>query len=817
MTYRGKDLNQSGALVQNRHRGTGRKLLLGIGLALAAQPVLAVPTLAADTTQTTGSQRAEKKLSLHLPAQDLNDALLSFARTAGLQLVYDVTLVQGRTSAALDGEMSAQEGLSRLLSGSGLTYRFVAPGTVALETMPTNGAMTIAPVTVTGTTSGPVENAYGPVSGYVARRSATATKTDTSILEIPRSVSVVTGEELSQRQPTSISESLGYVAGVEAAARGGDDRYDWFTIRGFDASSSLYRDGLNAQGTDGKIEPYALERIEVLKGPASILFGQVAPGGIVNAVTKRPSQDSFGEVETQLGTNNHIEGRADINAPLTNDKTVAARMVLLKKSSDTSVKYSPDDRDYALMSLGWTPTDTTNLTVMGDYRHDKTSFPPGLPAEGTAWASRFGKISQDFFVGSPDLESLERTQYSLGYAFEHKFTNQLSFTQNARTSVADTPDFFGVRAGSILADGRTLTRRNFAGKTYRGTNEIDSQVHLKGDTGPVQHHLIAGLDYMHNRYIFNYGMSAAPSIDLYDPVYQNGVYNRPASTYSSVARTTQTGVYLQDQAKIADRWTLTLGARRDLATVKNTDSTGTYSRQDDNAVTWNAGLVYQFDNGIAPYASYATSFLPNSGTDSSGHSFNPSTAQQGEVGVKYQPPGRDSMITLSAFDLVQDHVLTADPADTNFQVDAGQWESKGFELENRLALGYGFRLISAATLMDVKIKKSNDGNQGRRPAGVANQMLSTWLDYEVKTGDLQGLGMGAGVRYVGDRPVDSSSVGTAPGYAVADLSLRYQLDSLGFGLSATNLFDTAYVQCRDATTCAWGQGRSVIGSIKYRW
>jgi iron complex outermembrane receptor protein len=785
-------------------------------MALMMGLVLASVSVAALFSPLQAAQAVEQKIAFHLPAQDLNAALLSFAREADLQLVYDVSLVQGRRSSAIDGTLTPEEGLSRLLAGSGLTYRFTGVHSVALERLPAD-ATTLAPVTVEGAQSRAEESAFGPVAGYVAKHSATATKTDTPILETPRSVSVVTNEELEQRQPTSLSEALGYVAGVSAASRGGDDRYDWFSIRGFDASTSLFRDGLQAQGGDSKIEPYALERIEVLKGPASILYGQVSPGGMINAVTKRPSQDNFGEVETLVGTDNHTEGRADVSASLNDDKTLAARMVLLKKNSDTSVKYSKDDRDYAMLSLAWTPDDGTSLTVMGDYRHDETVFPPALPAEGTAYAGRFGTVSRDLFVGAVGSEELKRDQYSIGYNLDHSFNDHVSFTQNARISIADSPDFFGVRAGSLNADGRTVSRYTFAGKVYRNTDEVDNQLHLKGDTGPVNHHLIAGVDYSQDRYVFNYGIGTASDLDIYNPDY-GGTYVKPAIDSGSTTLTKQTGVYLQDQAKMGDHWTLTLGARHDNATVKAIDySDGSFSRQDDHATTWNTGLVYLFDSGLAPYVSYATSFLPNTGTDSSGKAFHATTAQQGEMGVKFQSPGSGSMTTLSAFDLVEDHVLTADPNDSNFQVDGGQWESKGVEVESRLGLGYGFRLISTATMMDVRIIKSNDGNEGHHPAGVPNHMASVWLDYEVKTGQLQGLGMGAGVRYVGERPVDSSSSRTADAYAVTDLGIRYQLDSLGLGLTASNLFDTAYVQCRDASDCAWGQGRSVIGSVKYRW
>lgn len=800
----------------NRHRAG---LCLGTVVMLSGLAVNAAPLSAQENP---ASASAPRLIAFDIPAQDLNGALLSFADRAGVEIFYELATVQGLRSAPVTGALTAQQALGQLLAGTGFTFRFTGAGRVVLERIAGEGAMQLDPVTVEGASpAAPEETAWGPVQGYVAKRSASATKSDTPIQETPQSISVIGKDQIEAQQPNSVTDALRYTAGVVAESRGLDNRYDWMIIRGFDASSFVYRDGLAAQGTNGRMEPYGLERIEVVKGPSSVTYGQMAPGGIVNAVTKRPTDSPLREIEVIGGSFDHREVRFDVSDNLTGNKEWSARLTGLIRESDTFVNYAVDNRRFIAGALSWKPSADTDLTVLVDYRKDQTSFPSWLPASGTVLYNPYGEISRDFYTGDPDLNSMSRDHVSVGYTFDHTFNDTWSFSQRVRYSKVEVPDFFVLSARGIAADNRTLRRNLFAGETSQEDIVVDSHVVARTATGLVAHEILLGIDFLRDDYVFNYGFGTDTGLDLFSPDYSRTLI-RPDIDDGSDTLSRQVGLYAQDQMKIADKWVLSLGGRQDYVHSEITNyGESEHTSQNDKAFTWKSGLMFLSDSGISPYVSYATSFQPNntSGTAQDGSAFTPTTAKQYEAGMKYQPPGYNSFITASLFDLTQTDVLTTDPTDSNFNIQIGEVRSRGLELEGTASLDDGWRMVSALTVMDSEITKSNNGDQGLRQIGVPRYMASLWADYTFSDGYLEGLRLGGGARYIGEAIGDTGApIFYVPDYAVFDAMISYKLtDSVELGLNAKNLLDQEYATCRSATQCVWGTGRTVLASAKYRW
>lgn len=699
---------------------------------------------------------------------------------------------------------------------------------------PTSDTTTInlAPMTVEAET----ESAFGPVSGYVANRSAAGTKTDTPLVETPQSVSAVTRDDIDARGARNLGEALSYTAGVATGRRGESNSFggDNIAIRGFagdgtaGASGSEYADGLRLRGTNYVVsgfDPYLYERIDVLKGPASVLYGQGTPGGVINAISRRPRDVFGGEVQFQVGSYDRLQGAFDVTGPLDRDKTVLYRLTGLKLDSDTQTDFMERDRDLIAPAVTWRPRADTTLTLLASYQHDDIKGTPlnSVPAYGSVLSNPNGDIPSSRYVGEPGFDRWDRSSYSIGYLFEHRFDDTWTVRQNARYQNHEL-DWKVLFPGALAANGRTLSRTAFTAVENSHNVAIDNQVQAKVTTGPLQHTVLVGLDYARNRSDTLRGQAAAPTLDLYAPVYGYTIADPPI--YQSLeTRASQLGLYAQDQIKLGG-WNLLLGGRRDWADTKTRNRlNGASSGQDDTAFTGRAGLLYLFDSGLAPYVSYAESFDPASGTDYSGAPFEPTTGTQYEAGVKFQPPGYNSVITLAIFNIEQQNVLTSDPAHTGFSVQTGEVRSRGIEIEGKASLDRGLDLLFAYSLTDVEVTESNGTDKGKVPVAVPRHQASLWADYTVQAGAMAGLGLGAGVRYVGESWGDTTNTIKVPSYTVFDAAVHYDLSQLSpslagavLAVNATNLFDRDYVaSCTRATSCYYGTARTVIGTLKYQW
>ncbi len=669
------------------------------------------------------------------------------------------------------------------------------------------------------------ETATSPVKGYVAGQSATATKTDNPIAETPQSISVVVTKEIEARQAQSIAETLNYSAGIQPDNFGYDKRLDWYNIRGFDQTQSgLYRDGLQQRSysfASWQQETYGVERVELTRGPTSVLYGQNAPGGLINTISKRPRADMQNEVEIQTGSHNRKQGAFDIGGSLVEDDSVLFRLTGLARDADTQVNYVEDERVYLAPSLTWEGEDSS-LTLLSYYQKDNTgSANSWLPAIGTFRDAINGTIPTDFFTGEPDYDHYDRTQYAFGYEFSHDFNDTLTFRQNARYGRVEVD--YNALTGNGWDDEAAGTLNRSATETDQQGDSftIDNQLQTKFETGGIRHTMLGGIDYQY--YVFDryQRFGTANAINAYNPSYGNLsiTYFDPTDDELTAQ---QTGIYLQDQIEFDEHWVLTLGGRHDWSDESTENQLdGTEKSKNDSAFTSRAGLAYKTGFGLTPYISYSESFNPVSGTDRLGNYFEAEEGMQYEVGAKYEPQNFNGLFTVALFDLTRENVLTRDPSGTQWdQIQQGEQQSRGVEVEGLFEPLEGLTTKFAYTYQDVEITKTNTSTeQGDTPSGVPEHIASAWADYTFNSGPLSGFGVNGGVRYLGSSFATDSNDIKVPATTLFDAGIHYDLEAYRFALNATNLTDERYVSSCDNSTnlCFYGQGRTVLASVKYRW
>ncbi|WP_217575378.1 TonB-dependent siderophore receptor [Mesorhizobium sp. GbtcB19] len=678
-----------------------------------------------------------------------------------------------------------------------------------------DNATELSPIKIEGQTDSPV----GPDDGYIAKNTTTGSKTDTPLKEIPRSVSVVTRKEMDDRQPRQLEDTLSYTAGVTTAPWGIDDRFDQCLIRGFDICTSvIYRDGLPQKVVDFsgfKIEPYGLERVEVLKGPASVLYGENEVGGMVNAVTKRPTEKPIYDGFLSYGSFDTVEAGLDVGGPIDEAGVWSYRLTGLVRDGATQIDYSRNDRVFVAPALTWQPDAQTSLTILANYQWDRLSpgqfLPVGLDT----------KLPRSFFTGSPDFDRYDTNHGSIGYQFSHEFDEHWTVRQNLRYAQQDTDyrqlyygDWLG---GPGMIDDHTMARTLFTVDETARLFSVDNQAEYKANFGPVENKLLVGLDYNRQSVdgINHYGQG--PDLDILNPDYSIPI-TPPAGVLVDRAETIgQVGLYAQNQSKIADHWILTFGGRQAWVDHTNDDrsgGSGSYD-QNDHAFVSNVGVGYLFDSGVTPYASYAESFTTNIGQSQSGDAFRPSQGKQYEVGVKYEPSFFPGFITASLFDIRKTNVVTY--AGGPFQVQTGAVRHRGLEVEANADLTSGLSMTAAYTYLDAEITNDAPDVIGNRPSLVPEHQASLWANYEVGSGMLEGLSFGAGVRYIGSSFGDNENSINVPAYTLVDAALRYKKNGWQAALNVSNLFDKSYYSTCYGQSCIYGEGRVIKGSLNLKF
>lgn len=679
------------------------------------------------------------------------------------------------------------------------------------------------------------ERGNGPVVGYVAKQSVTATKTDTPVLETPQSVSIVTKDQVATQQAQSMTQALRYTPGVTIDTYGPLSFFNPPVIRGFQARQ--YLDGLylpfdpGSQFAQPVIEPYNLERIEVLKGPSSGLYGQTNPGGLVNMVSKRPLATPHFEAVGQYGSFDRFQGAFDFGGAADPNAHHMFRFVGLARAADTQIDFVQDNKLFFAPSYTFRLSNDTILTILTSYQKiENRGFQQHVPGQGSLVPNPNGRIPFSRYVLEPSHDRYQHEQAMAGYAFEHRFNEVFQFRQNLRyTSIENNLN--ALRTEGLLADLRTDRRSTNYVLARSRSFGVDNQLQADFATGPLRHKLLVGVDYLnidsHSDYRSDLG-ALTPTLDIFAPAY-----GAPVPPVSALTRFVlndytqrQTGVYVQDQIKW-DRFSVFLTGRHDRATQEvNNRLTGTTSKQADDAFTGRVAANYLFDFGLAPYLSYSTSFLPTSGATFVGTPFKPTTGEATEFGVKYQPVGMNLLLTAAAFDITQQNVLTADPVNAFFQVQTGEVNVRGFELEARGNVTREVQIIGGYSYLDPKVTKSNDGNVGNRPINVALDQASLWAMYTFYTGPVAGLGLGAGVRYVGESFGDAANTIHIPSFTLYDAVISYDFSYLRpdwkgwhFQVNATNLADTYYVPAcvTSIVYCSIGARRAILGTLRYSW
>lgn len=760
-----------------------------------------------------------------LASAPLASTLTRIAADAGIVISIDPSLTAGRTAPAVQGELSPLQALSQALQGSNL--RLVQNGADSYSLAPeADEVMNLPDVNIDGNRY--YETAWGPTTGMVATRTAAGTKTDTAIIEVPRSISVITREQLDSRPTLNLNDSLRYTAGVMSSGYGSDSRSDWLKVRGFVPTQFL--DGLPlpvGSFANPKIEPWNLERIAVLRGPASSVYGQTPPGGLLDMVSRRPQEEQANEVELQAGSNEHKQINFDSTGRIDDEGQFLYRVSGTVRDSNTPIDHIPDKRYNIAPSLTWYINDDTRLTFLSQYTRDDTGITGQfLPLQGTRIESPFGNISHHKNLGEPDWDFYDRTYYALGYAFEHRFNDVWQFRQNLRYTKSDL-EFQAVNVAtfnSVDADGNVNRESGIVDEDI-SQFAVDNNFQADFSTGQLDHTLLLGLDHQraNTNYRWLYGMGVPP-INVNNPIYgadMSGVTYFPLQDFNQ--KTYQTGLYIQDQIAL-DNWRLTLGGREDWVHTgteffNKNDATNT---QRDVAFSGNLGLSYLFDNGITPYFSYAESFQPAMGANvDSTVSFEPTEGKQYEVGIKYQPPGTDAMLTAAVYDLTQTNVSVTEG---NVTRQIGELEVRGLELEATADVNENLKLVASYSYTDSEIQKGPD--KGNRMPQVPRNQATAWVDYTWHSGILDGFGVAGGVRYVGDSYGNTANtwLGHTGSYTVYDASVHYDLGRLNsslrgvsVALDAKNLFNKEYLSTCDGYWCYYGDERSVIGSVNYRF
>ncbi|WP_236206663.1 TonB-dependent siderophore receptor [Pseudomonas tohonis] len=781
------------------------------------------------------AQVQAQEIEFNIPAQSLASALLTLGKQADLQVLYSADDVQGLRSQAVVGRFSTDKALAQMLAGTNLSFS-LQNNTAILQKRSASDSLELSTISISGQS---VESAYGPVDGYVATRSATGTKTDTPILEIPQAVNVITADQIETQGARNLTQALRYTPGL--GVNGFTDRNaiaDEITSRGF-APTPLYLDGAylpyaGSLGGAPQIDPYTLERVEVLKGPSSVLYGQNQPGGVVNMVSKRPTTEQRSQVKFGLGSYHRVNGAFDTSGPIDEEKQFSYRLVGLAKKGNEQVAHTNNERLLLAPSLTWAPSEDTSLTLLAQIQRDDGLFDyQALPMVGSLVRGPTGqKIDRDFFSGDSKYNDYKRDQYILGYDFTQNLSDDLKFRSTARyIDVRDRYKGFYLRSFATDTNGNTdYTRANRVKLDWQQHNiayTLDNNLEFRFNTGALEHTTLAGIDYRHfNRKYDGYNAYNVLPVDLY------GKNNYDTSSVTPVLDTKwdntirQIGLYAQDQIKL-DSWILTIGGRKDWAEVENKDLLAdTITEQRDHKFTGRVGLTYVTDFGLAPYISYSESFLPTVGTaapERGGKAFEPTEGKQYEVGVKYQPYEK-ALITAAVFQIEQKNVLTGDVEYPQYQSQQGEVRSRGIELEAKSSIE-NIDVLAAATYIDSFYTKETYGNEDNRSEAQAPVSATAWVDYHFVQAPLAGLTWGVGARYTGRKPGDAANSFHTPSYVVYDTTLRYDLGKLSSdmrGLQASlnvqNLFDREYVSdCNYSFGCYYGQERVASVEVSYDW
>jgi iron complex outermembrane receptor protein len=633
---------------------------------------------------------------------------------------------------------------------------------------------------------------------YRVPNATTATRTDTPIRDVPQSIQVVPQQVLEDRQVTELNDALRNVSGISI----GDSPlrpFDSPIIRGFSESfsSNVFVNGIRRVG-GGPVETTNVERIEVLKGPASVLYGQGEPGGLINLVTKQPLSEPYYTIEGTIGNFDFYRSAIDISGPLNADKTALYRLNAAYLNSGTFVDFVDIERFFIAPVFSFQLGENTNLILEGSYYNDSRPEYTALPAVGTVLPNPLGHVPISRYLGDPDFSTVNYIVSNVGYRLEHKFSDNWSIRNAFRAEFSSIGEREQLFPGRLQADNRTVPR--FASRSTGGSQNYTIQTDIIGkiQTGTIKQDLLLGLELRRFTDDFQTFDADAPSIDLFEPVYGLPPLQFE-KTYDAFQSRNSVGVYAQDLISIGDQLKILLGGRFDLVEQKYDGRlTGESTLvQQDTAFSPRIGIVYQPTPPVSLYTSFSRSFAPEGGFGSrnaDGTPFEPTTGQQFEVGVKTEFLDGRLSATLAAYQITKQNIVTEDPNRPNFSIQIGERRSKGIELDVVGEILPGFNIIASYAYTDAEITQDNSGFEGNQPNNVPQHSGSLWATYEIQSGGLQGLGFGAGIFVVGNRKGDLANTFDLPSYTRTDAAIYYRRDNWQVGLNVRNLFDVEYFE-----------------------
>ncbi len=666
----------------------------------------------------------------------------------------------------------------------------------------------------------------------------TATKSALEPEETPQGITVIDEEQLEQRGVKSLNQALRYAPGVVTEQKGASvTMYDTFSIRGFSNNQSYY-DGLVLPFLTGwnlqpQIDPIAIQQVEVFKGPTSVLYGAMPPGGMVNMIAKTPQEDGATKVGVSTGSRNLMEASIDTTGQL-GDSDFSYRLVALARKQDSQVDHAEEERYVIAPSLDWQVSDRTLINFNLYYQND--------PSMGTNSAMPLEVLKASdpsVSMGDKSWSTFEREVLMLGYKINHQINDNWTFLQNARYTDASlyqentyhTATNFNSATGSLIRNAYSTDEDS---QSFILDNQVSGRLEISG----LEHNLLFGVDYLkltgdslYKEFTANagfYGFDAYnPNNDLLDKSQLQENYRE-----SHDITTEQLGLYFQDQVRY-DALVLLAGGRYDMfkASDDKNSSYPTYDGKEEaehNQFSYRVGALYELDNGISPFVSYATSFEPAAGTDINGNSLKPQLGEQVELGIKYLSPDMSQQVTASYFHITKKDSIAADPSDPTYRskIQLGEVRSQGLELEGRWFVTEDWDVNASYTYVDMEVTEdANPDLEGTTPIYVPTHAANLWSNYYVFGGALAGTRWSAGARYMGEMEMDATNTqGKVPSYTVVDLSLGYDLGEASDTLSGAtanlmvnNLFNEEYYTCYDQSNCWFGAEQSVELSVNYEF
>jgi len=644
--------------------------------------------------------------------------------------------------------------------------------------------------------------------GYAVDNATTATRTDTPLRDIPQSIQVVPEQVLEDQQVIRASEALRNVSGVQRGNTVGGIS-EVFNIRGFQQFGGNFRDGFRENTF--LVETANLERIEVLRGPASVLYGNLDPGGIINYVTKQPLSEPFYAAALQAGSFGLVRPTIDLSGPLNPERSLLYRLNTAYETGGNFRDFDTDvERFFISPVVAWNLDDRTDITFEFEYLNDQRPFDRGLVALGTGVAD----IPYDRVLGELD-DSSERTNLLAGYRLEHRLTDNWRLRNRFRFSYEDFT-LANADPSSLNEDTGELARDFIISDSEEETYALQTELTGNVTTGSVEHTLLFGFDLSWQTREGAVLFAAAPSINIFDPVY--GIATIPPReqfpfNFPNLTETHSFGIFLQDQVTLTENLKLLVGGRFD-----SIDQTTLTSERESEAFSPRVGIVYQPIEPISLYTSFSRSFQPNTRTRVDGSLLEPVRGTQYEVGVRGEFLNSRLITNLAAYEITRSNIAITDPDNPRFAIPLGEQRSRGIELDITGEILPGWNIIASYAYTDARVTKDNNLQPGNLIEGVPFNSASLWSTYEIQTGDFIGLGFGLGLFYVGERQGDLNNSFQVPGYVRTDASVFYRRSNWRAAINVNNLFNIDYIEAAQLRTrIDPGAPLTVRGTLSYEF